>query len=163
MNKLVSELLDDVDRAKSREEKIQLLREYDRPDFITILRLNYDPNLSMDLPEGDPPYKKELDVPAGMSHTNLLKEVRRFYIWLDPKTNLPKLKKESLFINLLEGLHWTEAEALVLAKDRKLTKKYKTLKEDLIREAFPFALPPVEVVETPKPKKAKASRASSTT
>lgn len=163
MYKLVSELLDDVDKAKSREEKINLLRQYDRPDFITILRINYDPNLVMDLPEGEPPYKKELDVPLGMSHTNLFKEVRKFYIWLDANTNLPKLKKESLFINLLEGIHWTEAEVLVLAKDRKLTKKYKTIKEDLIREAFPYALPPIEEVETPKPKKAKASRASSTT
>ena len=142
---------------------IDLLRQYDRPDFITVIRLNFDPNLSLDLPEGEPPFKKELDVPMGMSHTNLLKEVRRFYIWLDKNTNLPKLKKESLFINLLEGLHWTEAEALILAKDRKLTKKYKTLKEDLIREAFPFALPPIQEAEKPAPKKAKASRASSTT
>ena len=163
MNKLVSEMLEDVEKAKSRAEKIDLLRQYDRPDFITVIRLNFDPNLSLDLPEGEPPFKKELDVPMGMSHTNLLKEVRRFYIWLDKNTNLPKLKKESLFINLLEGLHWTEAEALILAKDRKLTKKYKTLKEDLIREAFPFALPPIQEAEKPAPKKAKASRASSTT
>lgn len=163
MNKLVSEMLDDVNNAKTREEKVALLRQYDRPDFITVIRLNFDPNLVMDLPEGEPPYKKELDVPAGMSHTNLLKEIRRFYIWLDSNTNLPKLKKESLFVNLLEGLHWTEAEALVLAKDRNLTKKYKTIKEDLIREAFPYALPPVVKEEKPAPKKAKASRASSPT
>jgi hypothetical protein len=163
MNKLVSEMLEDIDKAKSREEKIALLRQYKRPDLISVLRINYDPNLVMDLPEGEPPYKKELDVPMGMSHTSLLKEVRRFYIWLDKKTNLPKIKKESLFINMLEGLHWTEAEALILAKDRKLTKKYKTIKEDLVREAFPYALPPTEEVEKPAPKKAKASRASSTT
>jgi hypothetical protein len=163
MNKLVSEMLEDVDKAKTHEEKVKLLRGYNRPDLISILRINYDPNLVMDLPEGDPPYKKELDVPAGMSHTSLLKEVRRFYIWLDRKTELPKIKKESLFINLLEGLHWSEAEALVLAKDRKLTKKYKTIKEDLVREAFPYALPPIQEVEKPTPKKAKASRASSTT
>jgi len=156
MNKLVSEMLEDIDKAKSREEKIALLRQYKRPDLISVLRINYDPNLVMDLPEGEPPYKKELDVPMGMSHTSLLKEVRRFYIWLDKKTNLPKIKKESLFINMLEGLHWTEAEALILAKDRKLTKKYKTIKEDLVREAFPYALPPTEEVEKP-------SRASSTT
>ena len=163
MNKLVSEMLDDVDKAKSREEKISLLRQYDRPDFISVIRINFDPNLVMDLPEGDPPYKKELDVPIGMSHTTLFKEVRRFYIWLDKTTDLSKIKKESLFINLLEGLHWSEAEALVLAKDRKLTKKYKTIKEDLIREAFPYALPPKQETEKPAPKKAKASRASSTT
>ena len=78
MNKLVSEMLDDVDRAKSKEEKIALLRQYDRPDFISVLRINFDPNLVMDLPEGDPPYKKEHDVPMGMSHTTLLKEIRRF-------------------------------------------------------------------------------------
>jgi hypothetical protein len=71
---------------------------------------------------------------------------------LDPRTTLPKLKKESLFVSLLEGIHWTEAEALCLAKDRKLHTKYKSLKEDIVRDAFPQAL-------TPKPAKVKEEKA----
>jgi hypothetical protein len=53
---------------------------------------------------------------------------------------------------MLEGIHWTEAEALCLAKDRKLHTKYKSLKEDIVREAFPLAL-------TPKPAKVKEEKA----
>ena len=50
---------------------------------------------------------------------------------------------------MLEGIHWTEAEALCLAKDRKLHTKYKYLKEYMVREAFPLALnpKPIEVVK----------------
>ena len=52
------------------------------------------------------------------------------------------MKRESLFIDMLEGLHYTEAEVLCAAKDRKLDKMYPNIKEDLIRLAFPDMLPP---------------------
>jgi hypothetical protein len=107
--------------------------------------------LKMDLPEGEPPFRKDTDKPIGYSESSLQLELRRFYVWLDPRTTLPKLKKESLFVNMLEGIHWTEAEALCLAKDRKLHTKYKSLKEDIVREAFPLAL-------TPKPVKVKEEK-----
>ena len=107
--------------------------------------------LKMDLPEGEPPFRKDTDKPIGYSESSLQLELRRFYVWLEPTTNLPKLKKESLFVNMLEGIHWTEAEALCLAKDRKLHTKYKSLKEDIVREAFPLAL-------NPKPVKEKAEK-----
>jgi len=107
--------------------------------------------LKMDLPEGEPPFRKDTDKPIGYSESSLQLELRRFYVWLDPRTTLPKLKKESLFVNMLEGIHWTEAEALCLAKDRKLQTKYKSLKEDIVREAFPLAL-------TPKPAKVKEEK-----
>jgi hypothetical protein len=71
---------------------------------------------------------------------------------LEPNVTLPKLKKEALFVNMLEGIHWTEAEALCLAKDCKLQTRYKSLREDIVREAFPKAL-------TPKPVEAKVEKA----
>ena len=107
--------------------------------------------LKMDLPEGEPPFRKDTDKPIGYNESSLQLELRRFYVWLEPSTNLPKLKKESLFVSMLEGIHWTEAEALCLAKDRKLHTKYKSLKEDIVREAFPLAL-------TPKPAKVKEEK-----
>jgi len=143
---LLSEILDQADKAKTKEEKIKVLTKHTSPVLKAVLRINFDPNVIMNLPEGEPPYKKEWDKPIGYQESNLVTEYRRFYIWLDPKTNLPKLKKESLFIELLESLHVSEAEVLVLAKDRKLTKKYKTIKEDIVRAAFPGTLPPLEVV-----------------
>lgn len=150
MNLLVSEILDKFETAKTREEKIAVLKNNVTDPLLVLLRLNYDHMLKMDLPEGEPPFRKDTDKPIGYSESSLQLELRRFYVWLEPTTNLPKLKKESLFVNMLEGIHWTEAEALCLAKDRKLHTKYKSLKEDIVREAFPLALtpkPPVEKAE----------------
>ena len=145
MNLLVSEILDKFEAAKTREEKIAVLKNNVTDPLLVLLRLNYDHLLKMDLPEGEPPFRKDTDKPIGYSESSLQLELRRFYVWLEPSTNLPKLKKESLFVNMLEGIHWTEAEALCLAKDRKLHTKYKSLKEDIVREAFPLALNPKPV------------------
>ena len=152
MHLLVSEILDKFEAAKTREEKIAVLQNNVTDPLLVLLRLNYDHMLKMDLPEGEPPFRKDTDKPIGYSESSLQLELRRFYVWLDPATNLPKLKKESLFVNMLEGIHWTEAVALCLAKDRKLHTKYKSLKEDIVREAFPLAL-------TPKPAKVKEEKA----
>jgi len=54
-------------------------------------------------------------------------------------TNVPRikqLKKESLWIQLLESLHQDEAEVLDLVKDKKLTDRYKITKQNVI-DAFP--------------------------
>jgi hypothetical protein len=150
MHLLVSEILDKFEAAKTREEKIAVLKNNVTDPLLVLLRLNYDHMLSMGLPEGEPPFRKDTDKPIGYSESSLQLELRRFYVWLDPRTTLPKLKKESLFVNMLEGIHWTEAEALCLAKDRKLQTKYKTLKEDIVREAFPLALTPKPVKEEEK-------------
>ena len=152
MHLLVSEILDKFEVAKTREEKIAVLQNNVTDPLLVLLRLNYDHMLKMDLPDGEPPFRKDTDKPIGYSESSLQLELRRFYVWLNPATNLPKIKKESLFVNMLEGIHWTEAEALCLAKDRKLHTKYKSLKEDIVREAFPLAL-------TPKPAMVKEEKA----
>jgi len=151
MHLLVSEILDKFEAGKTREEKIAALQNNVTDPLLVLLRLNYDKMLKMDLPDGEPPYRKDTDKPIGYSESSLQLELRRFYVWLEPTTNLPKIKKESLFVNMLEGIHWTEAEALCLAKDRKLHTKYKSLKEDIVREAFPNAL-------TPKPTEVKIEK-----
>lgn len=141
MNLLMSEVLEQVDKLKSKEEKINMLRNYGTPAYKGVLRINFDESVSMGLPEGEPPFKKEVDKPMGYQETNIIQEFRRFYIWLDPNQNLPKIRKEKLFIEMLEGLHVSEAQILCLAKDRQLESKYKSLTYDLVREAFPDLLP----------------------
>lgn len=150
MHLLVSEILDKFELAKTKEEKIDVLRNNVTDPLLVLLRLNYDHMLKMDLPDGEPPFKKDTDKPIGYSESSLQLELRRFYVWLEPNVNLPKIKKETLFVNMLEGIHWTEAEALCLAKDRKLQTKYKSLKESIVREAFPNALTPKPVKEEKK-------------
>jgi hypothetical protein len=148
MKTTIPQILEEAEKNVSKESKIKILRAYDHPILRQILRLNFDPKIKVYLPEGEPPFKKDTSVPAGYSETNLFAEFRRFYIWLDPNINLTKQRKEQLFIQLLEGIHWTEAEVICLAKDKKLQTKFKSLKEELIREAFPNLLPPAEKIPT---------------
>ena len=71
------------------------------------------------------------------------------------------MKRESLFIEFLESLHYTEAELICLIKDGKLNEKYPSITESLVRKIFPELLPPTTAVEPPvkrgrgRPKKEK--------
>jgi hypothetical protein len=84
------------------------------------------------LPEDEPPYKKD-DAPIGMSPAILTQELRRFYVFL--RKDLKPLKRESLFISLLESIHPSEAEVVIAVKDQKLHKKYKKITRKLVEEA----------------------------
>jgi len=141
MKTTIPQILEEVEKATSRENKIKTLRAYQHPVLRGILQINFDPGVKVHLPEGEPPYKKDTSIPIGYSETNLFAEFRRFYIWLKEDVNINKIRKEQLFIQFLEGIHWTEAEVICLAKDRKLQTKFKSVKEDIVREAFPDLLP----------------------
>lgn len=156
MKTTIPQIFEEVEKAVTKEAKIKTFRAYDHPILRGILQINFDPNVKVHLPEGEPPYKKDKEIPIGYSEANLWSEFRRFYIWLDAKVNITKIRKEQLFIQFLEGIHWSEAEVVCLAKDRKLQTKFKSVKEDLVREAFPNLLP-VKVKKDISPKKEKAS------
>lgn len=141
MKTTIPQIFEEVEKATSKDAKVKILRSYDNQILRGILRIGFDQDIKMLLPEGEPPFKKDKEVPDGYSETNLFVEFRRFYIWLDPTKNVNKTRREQLFIQMLEGLHWKEAEVVCLAKDKILDTKYKTLKEELVRSAFPDLLP----------------------
>jgi hypothetical protein len=163
MKTLIPQIFEELETVSSRDKKIKLLRSYAHPVLRGILQINFNPDVKVLLPEGTPPYKKDETTPYGYSETNLYAEFRRFYIWLDEKVNIHKIKKEQLFIQFLEGLHWKEAEVICLAKDKKLQTKYKSLKEDIVREAFPNLLPPPKEIVKPVAKKKQPSLKESET
>ena len=162
MRTVIPQILEEVEKQKTKEAKIKILRDYVSPVLRGILQVNFNQDVIVYLPEGEPPFKKDKDIQLGYSETNLFAEWRRFYIWLETNSNLPKVRKEQLFIQFLEGIHWSEAEVVCLAKDRKLQSKFVSLTEDLVREAFPDLLPPpvlktIKLVES-EPKKAPAKK-----
>ena len=156
MKTSVPQILEEVERTVGRENKINVLKAYEHQVLRGILQINFDPRVKVNLPEGEPPFKKDTSIPVGYSESNLYTEFRRFYIWLDAGVNLTKMRKEQLFLQMLEGLHWTESELVCLAKDRKIQTKYKSIKEDLVREAYPDLMPP-KVKEVAVVKKDEAS------
>ena len=88
------------------------------------------------LPPGHVPYK-ENEVPVGTDHTSLRREYRQLYHFIKGgNDSLSSLRRETMFIQMLEGLHPEEAALLCLVKDKNLTDKYKITKQ-LVEEAYP--------------------------
>ena len=133
---LLSEVLKKVHNAKTKDKKIELLKQYDCEPLRMILKASFDPNIEWLIPEGAVPFK-ENEAEEGTEHTVLRKEARKLYRFVkggDDAT--PRFKKENMFIQMLEGLHKSEAQLLIDAKDKKLHQVYKGLSKDVVKEAF---------------------------
>lgn len=84
------------------------------------------------LPEGVPPFKAD-SAPMGMSPARFITEIRKFYIFC--RQDLPNLKRETMFVQLCEGVHPEEAKILIAIKDQKLTSLYPNITRALVAEA----------------------------
>tara|TARA_B100000925_G_C21725143_1_gene352671 strand:- start:19 stop:471 length:453 start_codon:yes stop_codon:yes gene_type:complete len=133
---LISEVLRKVSNAKTKTEKIALLHKHNSQALRSLLIWNFDDSVVSMLPEGDVPYTPN-DAPVGTDHTRLEQEYKGLYRFVKGGANkLPSLKRESLFVQLLEGLSAEEAELLCLVKDKRLNTKYKRITKAVIKEAF---------------------------
>jgi len=136
MKLLISEVLQKVSNAKTKPQKIKLLKEHNTDALRSILIVNYDESIISMLPEGDVPFEAN-DAPKGTDHTLLEKEYRRLYLFFKGgNSGLKQTQRENLFIQLLEGLCEEEANLLIMAKDKGLQKKYKITRA-CVEEAFP--------------------------
>ena len=111
---LISEVLRKVSNAKTKDEKIALLRKHNSNALRQLLIINFDDSVISVLPEGDVPYTPN-DAPVGTDHSRLEQEYRGLYRFFKGGAKLPQLKRESIFVQLLEGLSAEEAELLVLS------------------------------------------------
>jgi hypothetical protein len=136
MRLLISEILQKVSNAKTKAEKIKILQDNNTQTLRSILIWNFDETVESLLPEGEVPYTPN-EAPVGTEHTLLEQESRRFYYFVaNGRTTISQMKREQMFIQMLEGLHKSEAEVLVLVKDKKLGKRYKITRA-CVEEAFP--------------------------
>ena len=135
MRLLISEVLQKVSNAKTKVEKIKLLREHNSDALRQILIANFDESVICLLPEGEVPYTPN-DAPKGTEHTILEKEYRKLYIFFKGGSSLNQTQRENLFIQMLEGLHEEEAAVLTMVKDKALGKRYKVTRA-CVEEAFP--------------------------
>lgn len=133
---LFSEILDKVHKAKTKAEKVKLLKQHNTDALRMVVKASFDPNIRWVFPEGNVPYRKN-DVPIGTEHTRLASESRKLWHFIEGGDNTtPLFKKENMFIQMLEGLHETEAELVVNAKDKRLHQVYKGLSDKVVKEAF---------------------------
>jgi len=164
-NPFIFEVLELVSKQRSKSKKIEILKQYEDISLKTILLWNFDESIISELPEGEVPYSGFEDQVAskGTLSTKISEETRRmhdtgsfsmgtsdkegkttirreyknFYHFVKGgNPAMSKIRRETMFINVLEGLHPFEAEILCLVKDKKLSEKYKITKE-LVSEAYP--------------------------
>ena len=135
MQLLLHEVLQKVSNAKTKAEKIKLLQQHNTPALRQILIANFDESVVSMLPDGDVPYNAN-EAPEDTEHTKLVHAYRKLYLFFKGGANISQTRRESLFIQLLEGLHKGEAEVLCLMKDKAIGKRWKITKQ-CVEEAYP--------------------------
>ena len=158
------EVFDLVSKQRSAAKKAEVLQKYNHPSIRALLIWNYDESVKTLLPEGPVPYGgfDEQTVLKGnltgkiteeirdmyekgnvsvadekQGRTTIEREYKNFYNFIKGgNDSLKPLRRESMFINMLTGLHPLEAEILILVKDKKLGDKYKITQND-VAKAFP--------------------------
>ena len=120
MAKYITEILEEVNADPFALEKYKT-----NAALKFIFQHAFMPEHKFDLPEGAPPFKEDA-APLGMSQANLIMETKKLYIFTKAK-ELNKVRKEHLFIQLLENVHPSEAKLLIAVKDQKLNKLYKKI------------------------------------
>lgn len=135
-NPFMHEVLEAISKARTKDKKIQLLKENRSDALSSLLIWNFDDTVISMLPEGEVPFNKN-EAPLGTDHTSLRKECRNFYHFVKGgNDSLSKTRRESMFIQMLEGLHPEEAEILCLVKDKALSTKFK-LTKTVVESAYP--------------------------
>lgn len=149
MAKYITEILDEVNSDPKKIEQYK-----GNAALRLIFEHAFIPEKKFVLPEGEPPFKKDA-APLGMSPANLYQEVRKLYVFC--RADLTAIRRETLFIQLLENLHPSEADLILAIKEQKLTKKYPKITHKLVADAGFVPEPPA------KETKAKNSKAPAPT
>ena len=136
MQLLISEILDKVSKLKTKKEKVAWLKDQNTDGLRVVIKSSFDPKIKWLLPEGDVPFRRN-DAPAGTEHTDLHMESRKLYHFIEGGNyDITQTKRETLFIQILEGLQESDADVLVAAKEKSLHRKFKGLSDNVVKEAF---------------------------
>lgn len=163
-NPFVFEILNLVSKQRSNSKKVEALKKFAHPCLKSLFIWNFDDSVISALPPGDVPYAAvdEMDSFKGtlsekindavnkmeeigtkslgsqdQGRSSIRKEYSKFYNFVKGGNDgLSSMRRETMFINLLQGLHPLEAEIICLVKDKKLDTKYKITKE-IVAEAYP--------------------------
>ncbi len=129
----ISEILSKADKLVTDQEKIDFLRAHQSVPLYTILKNTFDTSVVFLLPEGAPPYKPN---PYPGQELRLYAENRRLYIFIEGQSpNINRVRREQLFIEILEAVCPQDAELLIAMKDKKMP--YPSITGELVNQAFP--------------------------
>ena len=115
---LFSEILEKVAKLKTKKDKVEYLQKHNTDALRMVVKSSFDPKIEWALPEGDVPYVPN-EVPEGTEHNMLQHEARTLFHYIKGGNGqLTQNKRETMFIQLLEGLHEDEAKLVIAAKDK---------------------------------------------
>ena len=110
---MISEVLQKAHNAKTKAQKIKILQDNNTPGLRSVFIMNFDESLEARVPLGeDVPYRKN-EAPAGTEHSKLEHEARILFHFFKGGSKLTPFKRETMFIQVLEGLHQDEAEVVI--------------------------------------------------
>ena len=136
MKLFISEILDKVSKLKTKKEKVAWLKDQNTSGLRMVIKSSFDPKIKWLLPEGDVPFTRN-DAPEGTEHTDLHMEAGKLYHFLEGGNfDITQSKRETLFIQMLEGLQENDADVLVSAMNKSLHRKFKGLSDNVVKEAF---------------------------
>lgn len=156
------ELFSLIEKCETRIEKRELLVQYAQKDknheqcIKNFMELMWHPLTTFELPEGAPPYAPATEI-VGEAPSSLFRVFKVGNISRVIKASgdyIPNLvKRENFFVQLLESLEKTEAELLIMIKDKTVHEKYPSITCDLFCQVFGgTGWLPKEVVEANPPK-----------
>ena len=132
-------IFEDVAAANSINARKKVLLENESEPLKEILKYAFHPDIKFALPPGKPPYKT-IGSPDEYNPTYLYPNIRKFYLYIEGgHDGLTQLRREQLFIQMLESLHPKEADLVIQIKDKKLN--YRGLTYKLVKTTFPEILP----------------------
>ena len=163
-NPFIFEILQLASKQRAKAKKVEVLKKYEHPALKAVFIWNFDESLISALPEGEVPYASvgeqnsfsgtvtgNINDAVGMMNelgsnslgsqdqgrSSIRKEYEKFYNFIrGGNDSLSSLRRETMFINVLQGLHPLEAEIVCLIKDKQLETKYKITKE-IVSQAYP--------------------------
>jgi hypothetical protein len=139
------EVFSEVEKLASFHDRVEFLKANETFSVKTILQCNFLPSIILDLPEGAPPFRRD-PMPPDMAKSRIDKSIKilgklALAPGQRPAHGLAKLKKERSFISLLEAVSEHDADVIIAAKDKELTKLYPMIDATLAKTAFPTLFP----------------------
>ena len=135
-NPFMNEILELVSEQKTDAKKVAILKEYECDIIKSLFIWNFDDSVISLLPQGTVPYKPN-ENPLGTDHSSLRREQRSLYNFVKGGNDqLSTIRRETIFIQMLEGLHPKEADIIVAVKDGDLEDMY-DVPFEVVEEAYP--------------------------
>ena len=135
-NPFMNEILELVSKQKTDAKKVDLLKEYECDILKSLFIWNFDDSVISLLPPGTVPYKPN-ENPLGTDHSSLRREQRNLYMFVKGGNDaLSTIRRETIFIQMLEGLHPKEADIVVAVKDGNLEDMY-DVPFEVVEDAYP--------------------------